>query len=1103
AVESPANHPDVITVSAVADADGGAGGLSGFRCRDGETDDTLATFSNFGQVVDIAAPGTCILSTYNDGGYDVKSGTSMASPQVAGAAALYVAINGRDASDDGQIDKSDADAVKAALIAGALPQGDACGIDPASDPDGFAEPMLFLNGTAFDGTSECHQIAPDPSPPIAPTVSAQGDGYPIQLEWSTATDPESGILEYRLYRDTVPSSGLLLIARPPHDSTSFTDRNTTPGATYSYEVEALNLQFGVSARSNRTEGTSSTDDPTDAGRWSLEDGAGASASDSSAWRRPGTLVNGPAWEPIGKIGGAITLDGADDRLDLDPAILDGAGDASFAVWIKTTKTGTQTLVSGANTTNDNEFSFQLVNDTLLRFYTGYSANTGVQWDMDSVADGQWHHLVLLRNDTLNQVWAYRDGVSLGGWGLSIPMEALEVDALVIGQDQDGVLTGFQSAEAIAGGIDEVRVFTRLLTISEIEAIALRDLTPPTGPDQLTTHTSGANIDLTWEPAVDAQSGIDSYEVWRDNGAGGPKQLLDAVPGAQTSFRDVTARPGVTYTYAVAAINGGGITGSPSPDASGVAGSADPSLAGWWAFDDAAGMTAADWSPAGADGDLSGSPVWDQGRYGGALTFDDATDLVSLDHAALDGADDLTVSMWVKTTFTSGVEAVISGANTGNDAEYEWFLVYNPDLRLRLYTGATSSTYVWWPLPTAADGEWHHIAAVRHGSGDQARLYFDGVDQGLRSAVFEPLEIELGGLILGQDQDVVGGGFDPTQAFAGSLDDARFYRRLLTEAEVRDLAGMGVAGIDTTPPTPPTGLTAVAADSQITLDWNNNPEPDLAGYTIHRSTSNGGPYTQLATGLTTPTYLDTDVTNATTYYYVATATDTNNNTSTYSTQTSATPHATVEVVAMSEATAVGTISANDLTATFTDDGVAEALTEHHGGGKPSGRVSDLDHRWTFEIGSPVTATLLIDAHWPSNSDGDDFAFEYSIGGSDFVLLLGVTSSDVGVQEFGLPEDASGTIVVRVVDTDETPGNASLDTVFVDMLVLRTSSGAPSTTTVRVVATDAAASEFQLDPGEFTLTRSTSTGSLTVDIEVTGNATPDSDYLALPTQATFAD
>jgi len=70
AVTAPACVPNAISVGATTD------------------DDQIASFSNHGPLLDVLAPGNAIISSVPGGGYDSMSGTSMATPHVAGALAV-------------------------------------------------------------------------------------------------------------------------------------------------------------------------------------------------------------------------------------------------------------------------------------------------------------------------------------------------------------------------------------------------------------------------------------------------------------------------------------------------------------------------------------------------------------------------------------------------------------------------------------------------------------------------------------------------------------------------------------------------------------------------------------------------------------------------------------------------------------------------------------------------------------------------------------------------------------------------------------------------------------------------------------------------------
>ena len=82
------------------------------------------------------------------------------------------------------------------------------------------------------------------------------------------------------------------------------------------------------------------------------------------------------------------------------------------------------------------------------------------------------------------------------------------------------------------------------------------------------------------------------------------------------------------------------------------------------------------------------------------------------------------------------------------------------------------------------------------------------------------------------------------------------------------------------------------------------------------------------------------------------------------------------------------------------------------------------------------TFYVEAYHTANSEGDDFVFAYSTNGTDYTEMGAVvdTVDDDTASWFALPSGLSGTVYVRVEDTDRTVGNNVADSLYVDEIII---------------------------------------------------------------------
>ena len=512
------------------------------------------------------------------------------------------------------------------------------------------------------------------------------------------------------------------------------------------------------------------------GLWTLDDGSGAIAGDSSGNGNDG-VVNGAAWTTAGQVRGALDFDGNDDYVDLG-SLNASADSLTISAWINAdtfTHLSRQDarIVSKATGTASQDHYFMLSTiksngATRLRFrLMTNGATTTLLGSGGVLTSGTWIHVAAVYDGA--QMRLYQDGVEVGNTSKTGNIDQNAV-AVWIGRNPDG-------KRPFDGRIDEVYIYDQALTAAEIAALANTGAGGNQAPTAvaLGTPTSGdAPLDVDFDGSGSTDSdGIISTYAW-DFGDGSAGSNLQnpthtyIAAGNYTAILTVTDDEGATNTDTVAIT----VTNPSGSD-----------LIGHWNLNNDGGTIASDSSGNGNDGIVNGAAWTIDGLLNAALDFDGSDDYVDLGSLNA-SADSLTISAWINAdTFThlSRQDARIVSKATGTGSQDHYFMLSTiksngaTRLRFRLMTNGSTTT-LFGSGGVLTSGTWIHVAAVYDGA--QMRLYQDGVEVGNTS--------KTGNIDQNAVSVWIGRNPDGKRPFDGRIDEVYIYDRALSPAEIQVL-----------------------------------------------------------------------------------------------------------------------------------------------------------------------------------------------------------------------------------------------------------------------------------------------------------------------------
>ena len=508
---SPASSPNAITVSAYADYDGAPGALGGGG------DDTFASFSNYGESVDVAAPGVGILSTSHTGGYVSMSGTSMASPHVAGAAATYIATHAVEKSATRW--ETVLSAFRGAWGAG---QQSSCGFSGGRS----SEPVVIMGGCAGGDTV----------PPTPVSLTATAGDKQVGLSWSASSD-SSGIAGYRIYRATGATGAFALLTTAAGATTAYTDIAVVNKTVYRYYVVAVD---------------------------------GAPAANPSAASAIRSATPGDTTAP-----GAPTLSGVASDLKATltwTGVTDSSGIKGYQVWrqlgsaapvLRTTAGATVRKYVDAAVANNTTYRYTVRAIDVPGNLSAHSNAVDVR-PYDNAAPTTPAPSVVVGDHQLTVKWAAsKDSSGVASYAVyrAEGSAAFGAPVVVSGTTLSQTFTQLANGVTHRFAVSATDILGQTSPLSAVKYGAARDLTGPV-PVMVSGSASDGAAALSWSTTTD-ESGVASYRIYRATGTATTFTQVGTVTVPGQSWQQSGLTAGTAYRYYVRAVDTKNNLGLPS------------------------------------------------------------------------------------------------------------------------------------------------------------------------------------------------------------------------------------------------------------------------------------------------------------------------------------------------------------------------------------------------------------------------------------------------------------------------------------------------------------------------------------------------------------